>query len=54
MIDYIEGVLRMEKLLKRLHDELLNKKYQEARETCQQMSTEARLVYHQIQIQSDK
>ncbi len=52
MIDYIEGVLRLEKMVKKLHEQLLHNQYINARETCSQITTEARLVYHQIRIQS--
>lgn len=52
MIDYIEGVLKLEKMVKQLHEQLLHKQFLDARETCSKITTESRLVYHQIRIQS--
>lgn len=52
MIDYIEGVLKIEKMVKQLHEQLLHKQFLDARETCSKITTEARLVYHQIRIQN--
>jgi hypothetical protein len=53
MIDYIEGVITLNKLLKQLHEQLLNKQYLDAKETCQKITAESRLVFNQIKIQEN-
>lgn len=53
MIDYIEGVITLNQLVKKLHDQLLHKQYLDAKETCQLITAESRLVFNQIKIQEN-
>ena len=53
MIDYIEGVIRMNQMMKQLHEQLLAKQYVNAKETCQKITAESRLVFNQIKIQEN-
>jgi hypothetical protein len=53
MIDYIEGVLTLNQLIKQLHEQLLHKQYLDAKETCHRITAEFRLVFNQIKIQEN-
>jgi hypothetical protein len=52
MIDYIEGVLTINKLMKELHAALLEQKYTEAKELCLEVNVQSRLLHQQIRIQT--
>lgn len=52
MIDYIEGVLTINKLMKELHSALLEQNYKEAKELCLKVNVESRLLHQQIRVQA--
>jgi len=51
MIDYIEGWIKLDKMVKELHETLLKKDATTSKELCHQISAEARLVHQQIKLQ---
>jgi hypothetical protein len=52
MIDYIEGVLTINKLMKDLHAALLAHQYEKAKELCLEVNVQSRLLHQQIRIQT--
>lgn len=54
MIDYIEGVLNIDKFMKELKQALLAEDYGKAREICLKINVESRLLHQQIKVQASE
>ena len=53
MIDWVEGYLEMQRMMKAMHEAMLKKNSREAHELCIQIAAEARITAHQIALASD-
>jgi hypothetical protein len=54
MIDWVEGYLEMQRMMKAMHEAMLKKRDREAHELCLQIAAEARITAHQIALASDQ
>jgi len=54
MIDYIEGIININKRMKELNEALLKKDSKQAKLLCDEISADIKLVRHQITIQFDE
>jgi hypothetical protein len=50
MIDWVEGYLEMQKMMKQMHDAMLKKRTTEALELCVQIAATARLTAYKIKL----
>lgn len=54
LIDYAAPMMRIEKMLKDLHNLLLDNKFDEALELSPQITTEARMLHQTLQLMKEK
>jgi hypothetical protein len=54
IIDYAMPMMRIEKLLKEMHNDLLHKDFERAQESALMLITDARLLYNTITLMKEQ
>lgn len=54
IIDYAMPMMRIEKLLKEMHNDLLHKNFERAQESALMLITDARLLYNTITLMKEQ